>query len=186
MAAAHLAGEREEHGAAVPVGLGRHAQLDLPAVRALAFAHHMAGASSRSISAVVAGELRFSSLRSTPGVTTAPGGVAHDDGQRIQVGPVHVVPAAGGVHVAVGFEGELLEEPDQRRAGPRSGGSLERCVRDVLASAASAAAVAALPAADVRLQVPSGVLLQASARPYCRNYCSHATPRYFPDWHLSP
>ena len=46
-------------------------------------------------------------------------GVLHDHGQRVEVRAVHVVAAAGGIHVAVGFKGELLEQPDQRRRAGR-------------------------------------------------------------------
>ena len=59
------------------------------------------------------------------------GGMAHDDGEGVQVRPVHVVPAACRIHLAVGLKGEVLEQADQR-LGCGVGRALERFVRHVL------------------------------------------------------
>ena len=67
----------------------------------------------------MAGELRFSSfLSAARSDNLVPRRVPHDDGQGVEIRAVHVVAAAGGVHIAVGFEGEFLQEPDEgRRTG---------------------------------------------------------------------
>jgi hypothetical protein len=45
--------------------------------------------------------------------------MSHDHCQGVEVSPVHVVPAAGGVYIVVGFQGEVLKEPHQVLGCPR-------------------------------------------------------------------